>query len=148
MPLIAKIYIGAVVLLGVFVLGNGVLNSQSSNLVQFVLYLLIAAAASSLKVQPPGITGTMSVNSLFILVSIVQLPQRETMAVGLIGNLVQCFWKPRFGVRPVRVVFSLAVTALTLLTISAFLPPGNGNSYGYSERRARTLRSTPCWCRS
>jgi diguanylate cyclase (GGDEF)-like protein/putative nucleotidyltransferase with HDIG domain len=114
MPSLAKFYIGLVALLGLAAFVNGVYHWQNSNTLQFVLYLLIAALASAFKVYLPAITGTMSVNSLFILVSIVQLPQRETMAIGLLGNLIQCIWKPRSRVRVLRVVFSLAATALAI----------------------------------
>jgi diguanylate cyclase (GGDEF)-like protein/putative nucleotidyltransferase with HDIG domain len=114
MPSIAKLYISLVALLGLAAFVNGIYRWENSNTVQFVIYLLIAALASAFKVHLPAITGTMSVNSLFILVSIVQLPQRETMAIGLLGNLIQCVWKPRSRIRLVRVVFSLAATALAI----------------------------------
>ena len=36
------------------------------------------------------------------------------MAIGLLGNLIQCVWKPRSRVRVVRVAFSLAATAIAI----------------------------------
>ncbi len=114
MPLAARIYVGAVVSLGLAALLLGVRGFVASNPLEFVVFLIIASAASVLKVQLPVVTGTMSVNSLFILVSIVQLPQGETLAVGLLGNLIQCLWKPRFEVKLIRVGFSLAATAVAI----------------------------------
>src|SRR5947207_10411287 len=40
---------------------------------KFLCYLLIAIAASLLKVKLPGVTSTMSLNFLFVLVGIIEL---------------------------------------------------------------------------
>jgi diguanylate cyclase (GGDEF)-like protein/putative nucleotidyltransferase with HDIG domain len=115
MPLKAKIYIGLVVPLGLFALLLGVSHWESQNTIQFISYLMIAALASGLKVSLPSITGTMSVTSLFLLISLVQLSESETLVIGFVGTLIQCVWKPRFPIRIVRVAFSLAATCLSIV---------------------------------
>jgi diguanylate cyclase (GGDEF)-like protein/putative nucleotidyltransferase with HDIG domain len=115
MPLRAKFYIGLVVALGLLSFVLGVFNWHSKDTLQFAVYLLIAALCSGLKVSLPSITGTMSVTSLFLLISLVQLSESETLVIGFIGTLIQCIWKPKFPVRVVRVAFSLAATCLSIV---------------------------------
>jgi len=115
MPLRAKFYIGLVVALGLCSLILGVANWHYDNTYRFICYLLIAALCSGLKVSLPSITGTMSVTSLFLLISLVQLSESETLVIGFIGTLIQCCWKPKFPIRVVRVAFSLAATCLSIV---------------------------------
>ena len=114
MPLVARAYIFAVALLGISAAAYGIGHSGLHYSAQFGVYLLVAIIASALKVNLPTITGTMSVNSLFILISIVQLKQGEAMVIALLGVMIQCLWKPKSRVLPVRVVFSLAANALAV----------------------------------
>src|SRR5690242_3911863 len=61
----AKLYIVLTALAGMTALVTGLDPWKSDDLVRFVCYLLISTLASGLKVNLPGITGTMSVNFLF-----------------------------------------------------------------------------------
>jgi diguanylate cyclase (GGDEF)-like protein/putative nucleotidyltransferase with HDIG domain len=115
MQLKAKFYIGLVVGLGLLSFVLGVFNWHSKDTFQFVCYLLIAALCSGLKVSLPSITGTMSVTSLFLLISLVQLSESETLVIGFVGTLIQCVWKPKFPIRVIRVGFSLAATCLSIV---------------------------------
>ena len=84
MTLGAKVFIGLVVTVGTCVLLYGAINPTSKNIAQFICYLLIAILASRLKVHLPGITGTMSVNFLFILLGVLELSFAETLVLGRI----------------------------------------------------------------
>jgi hypothetical protein len=114
MPLKAKFYIGLIISLGLAAFVSGLFRWETSNAFQFVSYFLIAALASGLKVNLPAITGTMSVTSLFLLISIVQLSESETLLIGFTGTLIQCLWKPKSPIKAVRVAFSLAATCLAI----------------------------------
>src|SRR5882724_6643205 len=52
---------------------------SSHDAVRFICYFLISTLASGCKVNLPGVTGTMSVNFLFILIGVVELTLPETM---------------------------------------------------------------------
>ncbi len=65
--------------------------------------------ASRLKVHLPGITGTMSVNFLFILLGIVELSLAETLALGCTGILMQCFYRDKPHL--VQVMFNVCGSA-------------------------------------
>src|ERR1700704_3231380 len=99
-------------LAGTCVLGYGALNPTSRNIAQFICYLLIAILAARLKVRLPGITGTMSVNFLFILLGILELGFAETLALATAAILVQCFYKDRPS--PLQVTFNLSASAVSI----------------------------------
>src|SRR5580765_8071166 len=66
----AKLFIALVVMAGLGTLIYGGIHQSSKNIAEFICYLGIAILASRLKVNLPGITGTLSVNFLFILIGI------------------------------------------------------------------------------
>src|SRR6516162_2031602 len=70
MTVAARIYISVVVAIGASILVLGVITRGHGDLLKFLCYLIVAAVASRLKVNLPGITGTMSVNFLFILLEV------------------------------------------------------------------------------
>ena len=82
----AKVFISIMALAGTCVLAYGAINPTSKNIAQFICYLLIAMLAARLKVRLPGITGTMSVNFLFILLGILELGFTETLVLGTARN--------------------------------------------------------------
>ena len=109
LSLSAKVFISLVVMAGTCVLLYSAIRPTSRNIAQFICYLLIAILAARLKVRLPGITGTMSVNFLFILLGILELGFAETMALGTAAVLVQCFYRDRPS--PVQVTFNLSASA-------------------------------------
>ena len=68
MSLSSKLFIALVVISGTGTLLYGGIHQSSKNIAEFICYLGIAIVASRLKVNLPGITGTLSVNFLFILI--------------------------------------------------------------------------------
>src|SRR5438874_1652173 len=55
-------------------------------------YLGLAGLASRMKVRLPGVTGTMSVNFVFILLGILEMDHLETLAIGCFAGILQCVW--------------------------------------------------------
>ncbi len=116
-----KAFVGITVSLGMVVLGHALLHWQSQDLMRFACYLVVAVMASGLKVQLPGIDGTMSVNFLFILLGVLELSLPETLVIGCTASLVQSVWQTRKRLDPVKVLFNVAgmmanASALTYLT--------------------------------
>ncbi len=106
MPLKARFYIGLIVCLGVLTFPHAIYAWESSNLIRFALYLIIAVIGSGLKVTLPGIKGSMSFYFLFVLISIVQLSLPETLV--MVGAAVT--WQGYWHAKPtlVQVAFNLA----------------------------------------
>jgi len=113
----AILFIGATAALGISTLIYALWHWQSANLTQFICYVLIAALASRLKIQLPGIDATMSVNFLFILLGVLEMSLPETLVIGCTASLVQCVWSARQKLVPAKVffnVFSLMANAIAL----------------------------------
>jgi diguanylate cyclase (GGDEF)-like protein/putative nucleotidyltransferase with HDIG domain len=117
-----KVFIGITASFGVVVLGFALAHFQSQDLLRFLCYLAVAVLASGLKVQLPGIDGTMSVNFLFILLGVLELSLPETLLIGCTATLVQSVWQvARSRLDPVKVLFNVAgmmanACALTYIT--------------------------------
>lgn len=116
-----KAFVGITVSLGVGVLAYSLAHWQSHDLVRFACYLAVAVLASGLKVQLPGIDGTMSVNFLFILMGVMELSLPETLVIGCAASLFQSVWQTRKRLDPVKVLFNVAgmmanASALTYLS--------------------------------
>jgi diguanylate cyclase (GGDEF)-like protein/putative nucleotidyltransferase with HDIG domain len=107
-----RFFIAVVVICGTIVLTYSVLNGRSENPLKFFCYLVIALAASRLKVNLPGITGTMSVNFLFLLLGVLELSLSEAMALGCAAVVVQCLGRDRPV--PIQVAFNVCSTALAI----------------------------------
>src|SRR3984893_18969091 len=100
-----KLFVGITVSIGMAVLGSALWHWQSADLARFACYLAVAVLASSLKVQLPGIDGTMSVNFLFILLGVMELSLPETLLIGCLASLVQSVWQARERLDPIKVIF-------------------------------------------
>src|ERR1035438_5627879 len=109
---VPRLFIAVVVLCGTAVLTYSVMHGRSENPLKFFCYLVIALAASRLKVNLPGITGTMSVNFLFLLLGVLELSLSETMALGCAAVVVQCIGRDRPV--PVQVSFNVCSTAVAI----------------------------------
>jgi diguanylate cyclase (GGDEF)-like protein/putative nucleotidyltransferase with HDIG domain len=107
MSIRTKLFVGITVSLGMVVLCSALRHWQSADLTRFACYLAVAVLASSLKVQLPGIDGTMSVNFLFILLGVMELSLPETLVIGCAATLVQSVWQARNRLDPVKVLFNV-----------------------------------------
>ncbi len=102
-----KLFVGITVSMGLLVLCSALWHWQSVDLARFFCYLAVAVLASGLKVQLPGIDGTMSVNFLFILLGVMELSLPETLVIGCTAALVQSVWQTRGRPDPIKVFFNV-----------------------------------------
>ena len=84
-------YVALVVVTGSFVIARSLWFWKSDHPWLYVGFLVMAVLSSALKVPLPGIKGTMSVGFIFVLLSLIQFSQSETMLLTLGASLVQCF---------------------------------------------------------
>ncbi len=108
LSLATKLFVGITATIGTVTLAFALSHWQSHDLTRFLCYLLIALLASGLKVQLPGIDGTMSVNFLFILLGVLELSLPETLVIGCAATLMQSVWQTRNRLDPVKVLFNVA----------------------------------------
>ncbi|MGB8775279.1 MAG: diguanylate cyclase [Terriglobales bacterium] len=109
---VARAFIAVVLICGTSVLTYSVLHAKSASPLKFFCYLVIALAASRLKVNLPGITVTMSVNFLFLLLGVLELSLPETIVMGCAAVVVQCL--DRESLHPIQVAFNICSTALAI----------------------------------
>ncbi|HWO39452.1 MAG TPA: HD domain-containing phosphohydrolase, partial [Candidatus Acidoferrum sp.] len=117
MSLPAKLFITLIVIAGMATLIYGGIHQSSKNIAEFICYLCIAILASRLKVSLPGITGTLSVNFLFILIGVLELSFTETLILGAISMLAQCLYPER----PKAIQLTFNVCAGSLSTALAYV---------------------------
>ncbi|MBZ5578952.1 MAG: diguanylate cyclase [Acidobacteriia bacterium] len=108
----SRLYIAGVSLAGLICLVSA--NWEMEHPARFAGYLIVCILASAMKVNLPGILGTMSVNFLFILIGILDLSAGQTLVVGCLGAFVQCVWKPKNQLRAVQPLFSVANMAIAV----------------------------------
>ncbi len=109
----AKAFITLVLATGTAVLANGLLHSSWPDLGRFLCYLLAVVLASGFKVVLPGINGTMSVNLMIILISVIELSPAESLAVGCAAAVVQSLWH-KHHIEAVHVAFNAAQIAISI----------------------------------
>ena len=107
----AKLFIAFVVVAGTGTLVYGATHQSSKNIAEFICYLGIAILASRLKVSLPGITGTLSVSFLFILIGVLELSFTETLILGAIAMVAQSVFPDRPGA--VQVTFNVCAGCLS-----------------------------------
>jgi hypothetical protein len=114
MPYKARIYIAVVIALGAAQLaGCLIFQRQFGDPVRYLGYGLLALLASTCKVRLPGVTGTMSLNFVFVLIGVAEFSYAETLTMGCAAGLVQSVWKSRRR-RPVQAAFNVAALALSI----------------------------------
>ncbi len=108
-------YICLVSAAGAASLGYSLLHWQTQDWTRYIFYCAIALIASRMKVSLPGVTGTMSMNFLFVVLGIAELSLAETMVMGCLGMLVQSLINTKHRPRPVQVSFSVASMACSVM---------------------------------
>jgi diguanylate cyclase (GGDEF)-like protein/putative nucleotidyltransferase with HDIG domain len=120
MPIRAKLFIAVTAACGAAVLVTSVLHWQSHDQLKFGCYLLIAVLASTMKVQLPGIEGTMSVHFLFILLGVLELSLPETLVIGCAAALVQSVWKTKNPPEAAKVIFNVVSMTANAVCLTYF----------------------------
>ena len=109
----AWVFLWSMCLLGAAIFAFG-WSWRVDDVPKFIAYSIIAIIASHLRVSLPDITGTISVNFLFILICIVELNFSETLFVGCAAILTQCFAKRKVWPRLEQVLFNVCSAAFAI----------------------------------
>ena len=83
-----------------------VLAWQPAQLTQFLFLLICGIYGSNLKVHLPGVTGTLSVNYIFILTSVTELALPYTLAIGALSGMAQLYLAARKRPTAAQLVFT------------------------------------------
>jgi diguanylate cyclase (GGDEF)-like protein/putative nucleotidyltransferase with HDIG domain len=110
----AKSFLFAMYLLGAASVFQAAVAWSSAENAKFIAYLLTAILASRLKVELPEITGSISVNFLFILIGVAELTFGQTLVLGASAILAQCYVTWGRWPKPHQVLFNLSNTAIAI----------------------------------
>jgi diguanylate cyclase (GGDEF)-like protein/putative nucleotidyltransferase with HDIG domain len=124
----ARIFLYTICLAGLATAIYGGIVWKINDLPKFIAYLLTAMLASRLKVELPEITGTISVNFLFILIGIAELTFSETLLLGCSAILVQCVVTRRRWPRVEQVLFNVSSAAVAI-AVAYFIYHGPLRTY-------------------
>jgi hypothetical protein len=108
MPKSAKLYIFGVIVTGVALFAGSLASWPPPQLLSWFLYLALALAASLVKLRLPGLTGTYSLNFLFLLYGIVRFSLPEVLIVGCEAALVQSVCNTKQRSTLLQVMFNMA----------------------------------------
>jgi diguanylate cyclase (GGDEF)-like protein/putative nucleotidyltransferase with HDIG domain len=86
--------------------------------VRFGCYLAMALIAARFKVKIPGITGTLSVNYVLVLIGLADWGLPETLLAGVTAVMLQCLIHAKRGRRRVQVAFNMASVAIAIVGAS------------------------------
>jgi len=109
----ARMFVALIVISGLLVLGDAVLNAKQVPIAKFLAFLFIACVAARLRIKLPGVTGTMSVNLPFILVAAAQMNTAEALAIGFISTFFQCLARGK-KFNGVQVAFNCSAITLAV----------------------------------
>jgi hypothetical protein len=116
MPGDAKVYISLVSAAGIAAMAYAFLDPLwPHNLFQFCTYFLLSVLAAALKLRLPGLTGTMSIGFVIVLLGISELTLAQTMLMASAGVAVQCLWRTKTRPAPVQVLFSVSAVAIGVI---------------------------------
>jgi hypothetical protein len=118
MPTKAKLFIALAIVPGLIMLSLGVAHWECADPARFAIYLLLSLVASTLKVRLPGLTGTMSLNFLFVLIGVSQMSFSETLALGAIATVMQCVWRSKTRPSVPQVLFNVAALTMAITNAS------------------------------
>jgi diguanylate cyclase (GGDEF)-like protein/putative nucleotidyltransferase with HDIG domain len=121
LPLAAKLYIAVISGIALTLMVYCTAAWQPVRMGQFVLYLICGILCSNMKVQLPGVTGTISVNYVFILAAASELTLPQTVAVGGASAVSQLFWTARKRPHNVQILFNFASIAISSALASGVL---------------------------
>jgi diguanylate cyclase (GGDEF)-like protein/putative nucleotidyltransferase with HDIG domain len=79
---------------------------------QLIVYLVLAALSSRFKVTLPGITGTVSVNFIFILLGAMELGRTGTLIITCAATLAQCLLQAKVRPKAAQIAFNVGNAAL------------------------------------
>jgi hypothetical protein len=115
----AKAFIAAVITAGAATLALALIHWRSDDVIRFFVYLLLFAAAATLKWRVPGVTGTYSPVFFFALLGSATLSFSEVAVASALGGIVQCTFRPQRRPSLLQICFNAA--NLTISSCSAVL---------------------------
>ncbi len=114
LPSSARKYIGLTALLGIYVVATAIVHWESPDLLKYGGFLMVAIFSCGMRIGVPGIKGTLSLTFLFVLFGIAELTAPETILLGALVTLIQCYWNQPQRPRAAQVLFNVTSMAVAI----------------------------------
>ncbi|HLW76729.1 MAG TPA: HD domain-containing phosphohydrolase, partial [Bryobacteraceae bacterium] len=101
-------------MLGLGVLTLAVANWESPDLLKYGGLLIVGLFACGMRLSVPGVSGTLSLTFLFVLFGLMELTPSETIVMGALLTLVQCYWNQPKKPRLAKVIFNVSSMSLAI----------------------------------
>jgi hypothetical protein len=124
MPRNAKFYVTSVTVTGFAMLAWSCLAQWDTCNARLAIYVCLSLLASMLKLRLPGLTGTMSIGFVMVLLGIAELKLPIVMLMACGGVVVQCVWRAKRRPAAIQIAFNVAAMA-----ISAALAYGGAHAW-------------------
>jgi diguanylate cyclase (GGDEF)-like protein/putative nucleotidyltransferase with HDIG domain len=102
-------------LLGAAVLVHAALVWTWQEPLRFFFYVALAVTTSQFKVRLPGVIGSLSVNFVFFLLAMVDLPQSQALAVAGLGSAAQSLFGAAVRPAPVQILFNFCCSVVCVM---------------------------------
>ena len=113
MPRRALIYANVMVGVGIVLFAVAGLQWVCTDWLRLAAYLALACITATWKVRLPGMTGTVSVSFVLLVVGVLQLEFAETILISALMAVVQSLWKPQRKPRLIQILFGAACLELS-----------------------------------
>ena len=116
---VTKLLLYGVIVAGVLAFFLTVAQLSIASPVKFVCYCILALIPAALKVKLPGITGTLTVSYVFVLIGLADMSLPECLIAGALAALVQCLAHATKRPRLIQVLFNVANVSLAIVACGA-----------------------------
>jgi diguanylate cyclase (GGDEF)-like protein/putative nucleotidyltransferase with HDIG domain len=120
-PLRIRIIVGSMVLLGLAALLATFGGSITKDLYRFLSYMSLAALASGVNVRLPHTKSSISINTLFVLMGIVDLTVPQAVILAAVAAVVEQLWTTRSDTDAAELLFHASATTLAAFVSTEFL---------------------------
>jgi len=110
---LTKTFIGLMVLAAAGMIGDAMIQGRGWHPLLATTLLLAAVGTSRMKMSIPGVTGNMSVNLPFLLLSVIALSASESILIACACAIMQTLPKDGSKLNPVRVLFNVSMMAFS-----------------------------------
>src|SRR5580704_6190514 len=117
--LLTKLFLHGVLLGGAVTFLATVAHLSITGPVKFACYCALALIAATLKVRLPGITGTLSVNYVFVLIGLSDLSVPECLIAGTLATVVQCLAHAKSRPGLIQILFNVANISIAIVACGA-----------------------------
>lgn len=110
---LTKAFIALMVVAAVGAIGNAIAHTQKWHPYLAFTLLAIAIATSRMKIKLPGVSGNMSVNLPFLMLSVITLSATEAVVIACASSIIQSLPKDGSKLKPVHLLFNLSMMAFS-----------------------------------